>query len=92
MYGRAAVEAVKKASQEAAKKAAQEAAKKAAQKAAEQTAKDMAKKIGQDLGKDARREFHDAKRLTDRTLQELKEDAKALYDAAGKTCPRWMSP
>jgi hypothetical protein len=48
------------------------------------------------LGKEARREFHDAQHLRDRTGAELKQDAKAIYDEnyekTGKTCPRWMSP
>jgi hypothetical protein len=68
------------------------AAKKAAQKASEKLAKSIAKQIERDLGKDARREFHDMKDIVDRTAQQLKEDAKALYDQYGKQCPRWMSP
>ena len=52
----------------------------------------MAKQIERDLGKDARRAFHDAKEggVGDRTLAELKADAKALYEEFGKTPPKWM--
>jgi hypothetical protein len=54
----------------------------------------MAKQIERDLGKDVRREFHDAKEggVGDRTLDELKADATALYEAygKGKQAPRWM--
>lgn len=58
--------------------------------ASEKTAKDMAKQIERDLGKNARRDFHDMKSGGDRTLNELKEDARALYEEAGKTPPSWM--
>jgi uncharacterized protein RhaS with RHS repeats len=91
--GQEAAAAAQKAEQDAAKKAAEEAAEKeAAQVASEKMAKAMANRIGKDLGKEARREFHDAQRLRDRTGQELKQDAKAIYDEYGKTCPKWMSP
>jgi len=59
-------------------------------KASEKTAVDMAKQIEKDLGKDARRAFHDAKTGGDRTLQELKDDAKAMYEGTGITPPSWM--
>ena len=59
--------------------------------ASEKTAKDMAKQIERDLGKDARREFHDMKGGgQDRTLNELKQDARWIYEEAGKTIPKWM--
>ena len=62
------------------------------QPASEKTAVDMAKRIERDLGKDARRAFHDAKEggVGDRTLAELKADAKAIYQQYGKTPPAWM--
>ena len=44
----------------------------------------MARQIERDLGKDARRQFHDMKEAGDRTLEQLKMDAKYLYDLAGK--------
>ncbi len=60
--------------------------------ASEKQAKAIAKQIEKDLGKDARRDFHDAKdRATgDRTLKELKEDARAIYEAIGKEPPLWL--
>ena len=59
--------------------------------ASDKTGKDFAKQIEKDLGVDARNEFHDMKGGgPDRTLQELKGDAKSLYDAAGKELPKWM--
>lgn len=63
---------------------------KVAEAASEKTAIDIAKQIERDLGKEARREFHDMKELGDRTIQELKEAAKYLYDQAGKQLPRWL--
>jgi hypothetical protein len=60
------------------------------QKASEKTAKDMARQIEKDLGKPARREFHDFKKGADRTLQELKDDVRAIYEGTGKVPPRWM--
>ena len=64
------------------------------QPASEKTAKDMASQIERDLGPDARRGFHDAKLngAGDRTLAELKADAKAIYEAYGKSgkMPNWM--
>ena len=86
-------EIIKKLAKDAAKKKAEELAKKKlAQKASEKMAKDMAKEIERRLGKEARREFHDAKSLADRTVEELRRDAKALFDAYGKDCPAWMTP
>jgi len=63
-----------------------------AQPASEKTAKDMANQIERDLGGDARRAFHDLKEAGtgDRTLAELKADAKALYEKFGKMPPKWM--
>jgi uncharacterized protein RhaS with RHS repeats len=60
--------------------------------ASEKTAKDIAKRIERDLGKVARRDFHDAKvsGSGDRTLTQLKEDARALYIEAGKEVPSWL--
>jgi RHS repeat-associated protein len=58
--------------------------------ASEKTATDMAKQIERDLGKDARRDFHDLKEGGDRTLKQLKEDAKSIYEAGGRTPPKWM--
>jgi RHS repeat-associated protein len=66
------------------------AAVKGTEKAAERTAIDMAKQIERDIGKKGRRAFHDADHLTDRTIDELKADAAALYEAAGKAIPNWM--
>jgi RHS repeat-associated protein len=64
------------------------------QPASEQTAKDMAAQIERDLGADARRDFHDAKGpgRGDRTLGELREDAKRIYREYGRTPPKWMRP
>jgi RHS repeat-associated protein len=60
--------------------------------ASEKTARDMGRQIDRDLGKDAGREFHDAKErgAGDRTLQQLKDDAKAIYEKYGKRPPEWM--
>jgi RHS repeat-associated protein len=60
--------------------------------ASEKQAKYIAKQIERDLGKDARRAFHDAKEggVGDRTLEELKADAQALYGEAGKEIPKWL--
>jgi uncharacterized protein RhaS with RHS repeats len=74
------------------KQVAEAAERRAAQRAAEKTAKKMAERIERDLGKEARREFHDMKDMGDRTLQQLKDDAKSLYDEYGKQCPSWMQP
>ncbi|WP_138922518.1 hemagglutinin repeat-containing protein [Hylemonella gracilis] len=62
------------------------------QPASEKTAKDIAKRIERDLGKDARRDFHDAKESGsgDRTLTQLKQDARDLYTQAGKDIPGWL--
>ena len=60
--------------------------------ASEDTARDIAKQIERDLGKDARRKFHDAKEGgDDRTLEQLKQDARDLYHEAGKDPPRWLA-
>jgi len=60
------------------------------EKASEKTARDMAKQIERDLGKDSRRDFHDMKEGGDRSLEQLKQDAKILYEMKGKTPPKWM--
>jgi hypothetical protein len=61
-------------------------------KASEKTAKAMARQIGKDLGKDAQRAFHDAKEpgSGDRTMEQLKADAQALYQEDGVPLPKWM--
>ena len=60
--------------------------------ASEKTARDIAKQIERDLGPDARREFHDAKEggAGDRTLEELKADARAIYEEHGMIPPKWL--
>jgi hypothetical protein len=59
--------------------------------ASDKTAKSMANQIEKDLGKVARREFHDMKgKGKDRSFRELKQDAKWLYEEAGKTPPDLM--
>jgi RHS repeat-associated protein len=63
----------------------------AGEPASEQTAKDIAKQIERDLGKDARRDFHDIKGDDpDRTIDQLKQDARDIYNDAGKSVPRWL--
>ena len=77
----------------AAESAAEEtAAETAAQPASEKQALRVAKQIEKDLGKDARRDFHDEKMkgAGDRTMQQLKEDARAVYEEHGKTPPSWL--
>jgi RHS repeat-associated protein len=58
--------------------------------AAEKAAKDFAKRIERDLGKEARRAFHNAKELGDRTLDQLKADGRAIYEEAGMVPPPFM--
>lgn len=60
--------------------------------ASEKVAKDMAKQIERDLGKEARRLFHDLENVADRSLEELKEDARYIYQQADKLwkLPTWM--
>ncbi len=58
--------------------------------ASEKTAKDIAKQTERDLGKEARRAFHDMKECGNRTLQKLKDDARYLYEQAGKKIPSWL--
>jgi hypothetical protein len=62
------------------------------EKASEKAAKAMARQIAKDLGKDARREFHDVKEpgSGDRTMEQLKADAQALYEKYGVPVPQWM--
>ena len=58
----------------------------------EKRVRGIAKRIEKELGKDKRREFHDLKdrALGDRTLKEALDDAKSLYENAGKEAPRWL--
>jgi len=60
--------------------------------AAEKTAVDMAKQIKRDLGPEYRRLFHDLEKIADRTIAELKEDARYVYEKAGQLSklPKWM--
>jgi RHS repeat-associated protein len=76
----------------AAEAAAEDAAETAAQPASEKQALRVAKQIEKDLGKDARRDFHDEKLkgAGDRTMQQLKDDARAIYEDHGKTPPSWL--
>jgi hypothetical protein len=62
------------------------------QVASEKTSNDIHRRVERDLGKDARRELHDAKQSGsgDRTLGELKQDARDLYIQAGKEIPSWL--
>ena len=55
-------------------------------------ATDIRRRIERDLGDDAGREFHDLKEPGggDRTMQELKDDAKTVYEQRGKTPPSWL--
>jgi hypothetical protein len=57
--------------------------------ASEKTALAIASQIEKDLGVDARNEFHDMKAGGDRTKNELKEQARILYEEAGKPIPPW---
>ena len=45
-----------------------------------------------DLGKDAQRVFHDMKEpgAGDRTMDQLRADAQALYEEHGVPLPSWM--
>lgn len=58
--------------------------------APEKLARQIALQIKKDLGPGARRVFHDMERLTDRTVQQLKDHAAELYEEAGKALPRWI--
>jgi len=62
------------------------------QVAPEKTSNDIHRRVERDLGKDARRELHDAKQSGsgDRTLGQLKQDARDLYNQAGKDLPNWL--
>jgi hypothetical protein len=60
------------------------------QPASEKTAKDIANQIERDLGRPARRRFHDVKEGCDRTLEQLKDDARDLYEEARKPIPKWL--
>ena len=85
-------EALLEAGEIAAEEAAEVGGEKAAQAASEKQALRVAKQIERDLGKDARRDFHDEKLkgAGDRTMQELKEDARHIYQDYGKTPPSWL--
>ncbi|NMG68167.1 hypothetical protein GPA19_24875, partial [Azoarcus indigens] len=65
---------------------------KSGQPASEKTARDIAKRIERDLGKSARRDFHDSKEsgAGDRTLDQLKQDARDIYIDAGRDIPSWL--
>jgi RHS repeat-associated protein len=60
--------------------------------APEKAALDIGKQIERDLGRGARREFHDMKGqgMGDRTMVQLKADARQLYGEAGKSVPKWL--
>lgn len=60
--------------------------------ASEKQAVSIAKQIEKDLGKPARREFHDMKdaAMGNRTIEELRMDAQALYKQFGKEIPKWL--
>jgi RHS repeat-associated protein len=84
--------ALETAAEDAAEDAAEAGGEEAAEAASEKQALRVAKQIERDLGKDARREFHDEKLkgAGDRTMQQLKEDARAIYEDHGKTPPSWL--
>jgi RHS repeat-associated protein len=60
--------------------------------APEKMAIDIGRRVERDLGRSARREFHDSKQRgdPDRTASQLREDARALYEDAGKEIPKWL--
>jgi len=60
--------------------------------ASEKRAKSIAKRIERELGKDARRAFRDAKEagMGDRTVQEMLDGARSIYEIAGKEIPKWL--
>jgi len=60
--------------------------------ASEKTAVAIEIRIEKDLGKRSRREFHDMKvrGAGDRSLEELKQDARDLYQGANKPIPEWL--
>lgn len=60
--------------------------------ASEKQVRDIASRVERELGEDARRALYDAKdpALGDRTIQEVLEDAKSLYEDAGKAIPQWL--
>jgi RHS repeat-associated protein len=62
------------------------------EKASEKAAKAMAKKIGSDLGPAARRIFHDLKEsgAGNRTMDQLRADAREVYELFGSVPPKWM--
>ncbi|WP_170113336.1 RHS repeat domain-containing protein [Ahniella affigens] len=61
-----------------------------AEPASEKAARDIGDRIKKDLGADAARDFHDAKVGQDRSLAQLKDDARALYEEAGEEVPKWL--
>jgi hypothetical protein len=50
----------------------------------------IARRIEKDHGKDARRAFHGMKDFYDRTADELRGDARQLYEEYGKEVPEWL--
>lgn len=88
----AAEEAIIEAGEVAAEETAEVGGETAAEAASEKQALRVAKQIEKDLGKDARREFHDEKLkgAGDRSMQQLKDDARAVYEDHGKTPPEWL--
>lgn len=60
--------------------------------ASDKMGKDMAKQIGKDLGREYREIFHDLEKVADRTAEELRADARYVYELAGKLfkLPKWM--
>lgn len=62
------------------------------QPASEKTGTDVARRVEKDLGKSARRELHELKEkgANDRSLKQLREDAKSLYIERNKEVPKWL--
>jgi RHS repeat-associated protein len=63
-----------------------------AEPASERSARNIGRQVERDLGKDARRALHDAKEsgAGDRTMDQLKQDARDLYSEAGMEIPKWL--
>ena len=60
--------------------------------ASEKYVLDIARRIERELGVEARDELHDLKdtALGDRTKSEVLEDARAIYENAGREMPQWL--
>jgi hypothetical protein len=60
--------------------------------ASEKAALNIAKRIEQALGKQARRDFHDLKAPGegDRTMHQLLEDARQIFEDHGVDPPKWL--